>query len=51
MNLEQWIQELVGNECLHAGCNVTKWTREAMQYLCDEHTTTTLTVQSEQEAL
>jgi hypothetical protein len=51
MNLEEWIQELVGNECLQDGCNVTKWTRKPADYLCDEHTTTTLTVQSEQEAL
>lgn len=37
MNLQEWIQELVGNECQHNGCNVTKWTREAMEYLCNTH--------------
>lgn len=37
MNLQEWIHELVGNECQHDGCNVTKWTREVMDYLCEAH--------------
>jgi len=37
MNLQEWMQQLVGNTCLHVGCNVTKWTREPMDYLCEAH--------------